>query len=138
MREYGPCPFGASTLVAFRKRFSEQDLAAILEASVPKAATEKRDDADEGNDPPNSGTLLLDTTRCSADITYPQDIDLLNQAREKTMDTLCEAAEQKKPRTYRKCARTACSWTPPAAARASPPSGRSSTCSSPSRTTTLS
>lgn len=107
MREYGPCPFGASTLVAFRKRFSEQDLAAILEASVPKAATEKQDDADEGNDPPNSGTLLLDTTRCSADITYPQDIDLLNQAREKTMDTLCEAAEQKKPRMYRKCARTA-------------------------------
>ena len=24
MKEYGPCPFGASTLVAFRKRFSEE------------------------------------------------------------------------------------------------------------------
>ena len=29
MKEYGPYPFGASTPVAFRKRFSEQDLAAI-------------------------------------------------------------------------------------------------------------
>ncbi len=35
MKEYGPCPFGASTLVAFRKRFSEEDMAALLEASVP-------------------------------------------------------------------------------------------------------
>ncbi len=37
MKEYGPCPFGASTLVAFRKRFSEEEMAALLEASVPKA-----------------------------------------------------------------------------------------------------
>lgn len=106
MKEYGPCPFGASTLVAFRKRFSEEDLAAILEASVPKA--EKKDDSDEGNDPPNSGTLILDATCCPADITYPQDIDLLNQAREKaekTVDELCGQAEQKKPRMYRKRAR---------------------------------
>ncbi len=40
MKEYGRCPFGASTLVAFRKRFSEEDLAVILEASVPKPETE--------------------------------------------------------------------------------------------------
>ena len=31
----------ASTLVAFRKRFSEENLAAILEASVPKVGREK-------------------------------------------------------------------------------------------------
>ena len=42
MKEYGPCPFGASTLVAFRKRFSEKDLAVILEASVPQRDTEKK------------------------------------------------------------------------------------------------
>ena len=94
----------ASTLVAFRKRFSEEDLAAILEASVPKVGREKQDDSDDKNDPPNSG----DATCCPADIAYPQDIDLLNQAREKaekTVDELCKAAGQKKPRMYRKRAR---------------------------------
>ena len=108
MKEYGPCPFRASTLVSFRKRFSEEDLAAILEASVPKAETEKPDDSDDGNDSSNSGTLVLDATCCPADIAYPQDIDLLNQAREnaeKTVDELCEATGQKRPRMYRKRAR---------------------------------
>lgn len=62
MKEYGPCPFGASTLVAFRKRFSERDMAAILEASVPKAEKEEKEDSDNDNDPPNSGTLVLDAT----------------------------------------------------------------------------
>ena len=106
MKEYGPCPFGASTLVAFRKRFSEEDLALILEASIPKA--EKTDDPDDRNDPPNSGTLILDATCCPADIAYPQDIDLLDQAREKaekTVDELCKQTGQKKPRMYRKRAR---------------------------------
>lgn len=108
MKEYGPCPFGASTLVAFRKRFSEKDLAALLEATVPKAEAEEKDDSDDGKDPPNSGTLVLDATCCPADIAYPQDIDLLNQAREKaeqTVDELCELTGQKKPRMYRKRAR---------------------------------
>ena len=108
MKEYGPCPFGASTLVAFRKRFSEKDLAVILEATVPKREAEEKDDADDGNDSPNSGTLILDATCCPADIAYPQDINLLNQAREKaekTVDELCEMAGQKKPRMYRKRAR---------------------------------
>ncbi len=106
MKEYGPCPFGASTLVAFRKRFSEEDMAVILEASVPKE--EKKEDPDDGNEPPNNGTLILDATCCPADIAYPQDVDLLNQAREKvekTVDELCECSGQKKPRMYRQCAR---------------------------------
>ncbi len=104
--KYGPCPFGASTPVAFRKRFSEKDMAALLETSVPKE--EKKDDSDDGNDPPNSGTLILDATCCPADIAYSQDVDLLNQAREtveKTADELCEQTARKKPRMYRRCAR---------------------------------
>jgi len=106
IKECGPCPFGASTLVAFRKRFSEEDMAAILEASIPKE--EKKEDPDDGDDPPNRGTLILDANCCPADIAYPQDVDLLNQAREKvekTVDELCRQTEQKKPRMYRKCAR---------------------------------
>jgi len=82
MKEYGPCPFGASTLVAFRKRFSEEDMAAILDASVPKE--KKKEDPDDGDDPPNSGTLILDATCCPADITYPQDVDLLVNASAET------------------------------------------------------
>ena len=108
MKEYGSCPFGASTLVAFRKRFSEEDLAAILEASIPKPETEQTDDSDDGNDPPNSGTLILDAICCPADIAYPQDINLLNQVREKaekTVEELCEQTGRKKLRMYRRRAR---------------------------------
>ena len=43
MKEYGPCPYGASTLVAFRKRFREKNIAVILEASIPNAEKEKDD-----------------------------------------------------------------------------------------------
>lgn len=106
MKEYGPCPFGASTLVAFRKRFSEEDLAAILEASIPE--TRKEDPDHDDGDPPNSGTLILDATCCPADIAYPQDVHLLNQVREKleqTVDEICKSACKKKPRMYRQRAR---------------------------------
>jgi len=107
MKKYGPCPFGASTLVAFRKRFGEEDMAAPLEASVPKPEAEKQDDKDDPgdrNDPPNSGTLILDAACCPANIAYPQDADLLNRARE-TVDELCRQTGQKKPRMYRRRAR---------------------------------
>lgn len=105
MKEYGPCPFGASTLVAFRKRFSEEDMMAILEASIPQS--EKRE-GDDDKDPPNSGTLVLDATCCPADIAYPQDVDLLNQAREQlenTVDEICKTTGHQKPRMYRQRAR---------------------------------
>ena len=106
MKEYGPCPFGASTLVAFRKRFREEDLTAILEASIPQP--EKSGGDGDNNDPPNSGTLVLDAACCPADIAYPQDVNLLNQAREKlerTVDEICENTGKKKPGMYRWCAR---------------------------------
>ena len=102
------CPFGASTMVAFRKRFSPEDIARILEATVPESEQESDDGGDDDQDPPNSGTLTLDATCCPADIAYPQDINLLNEAREKleeTIDEICESNSLAKPRTYRKCAR---------------------------------
>lgn len=110
MKEYGStCPFGASTMVAFRKRFSPEDIAEIMEATIPKPegpSEESRDDDDR--DPPNSGTLTMDATCCPADIAYPQDIELLNGARvqlEQVIDQVCEEHGLKKPRTYRKKAR---------------------------------
>lgn len=47
----------------------------------------------------------MDAICCPVDIAYPQDIDFLNQAREKTADELCALAGQKKLRMYRKRAR---------------------------------
>ena len=108
MKEYGPCPFGASTLAAFRKRFREEDMAVILDASIPKAEKEENDGGTDDGDRPNSGTLVLDATCCPADIAYPQDVNLLNRAREKleqTVDEICKAAGERKPRMYRKRAR---------------------------------
>lgn len=61
---------------------------------------------------PNQGTLILDATCIPADIKYPTDLGLLNEAREKLeeiIDTLyCVGGKQeKKPRTYRQTARKA-------------------------------
>ena len=110
MKEYGSsCPFGASTMVAFRKRFSPEDIAEILEATIPKpdgAGNSERNDDDQ--DPPNGGTLTMDATCCPADIAYPQDIELLNGVREQlecVIDQVCDGYGLKKPRTYRKRAR---------------------------------
>ena len=115
MKEYSSkAPFGASTMVEFRRRFSEEAVAAILEASIPK---KKRDDDESGNQDgdgtqseelKNSGTLLMDATCCPADIAFPQDFQLLNQARELLEDIVREISKAhgwKTPRMYSKIAR---------------------------------
>ena len=51
---------------------------------------------------------MLDATCAPQHIAFPQDINLLNEAREKLekiIDTICEENGLKKPRTYRKIAR---------------------------------
>jgi hypothetical protein len=60
--------------------------------------------------PPNKGTVLMDATCAPADVAYPTDLNLLNEAREKLeaiIDTLHEPVIGKaaKPRTYREKAR---------------------------------
>lgn len=60
----------------------------------------------------NKGKLILDATCAPADIAYPTDLGLLNEAREKLehiIDVLHEPhkGKQQKPRTYRKRARKA-------------------------------
>jgi IS5 family transposase len=62
------------------------------------------------SEPPNQGTLILDATCTPADIHFPTDLGLLNEAREKLdeiIDTLHKASAggQKRPRTYRQKAR---------------------------------
>lgn len=63
--------------------------------------------------PANKGALIVDATACPQDISYPADLNLLNDAREKSedlIDVLYDKVklldEQKpKPRTYREIAR---------------------------------
>lgn len=122
MKQYtSKAPFGASTMVDFRKRFPPEAVAAILEASMPKKAQKKDDDhskptggggkeaeVTEEETPQNEGTLLMDATCCPADITFPQDFQLLNHARELLEDivrAICRDNRRKMPRMYAKRAR---------------------------------
>ena len=108
-------PFDASMYVYFRKRISDEILSQINEAVIAASIAKKKDaasttDANDDEDPPkNSGKLIIDATCTPADIRYPTDLSLLNEAREKTeriIDVLWEHRHgncgfKKKPRTYR-------------------------------------
>lgn len=117
-------PFDPSLMVRFRKRFSAKKLNAINEDICKQ---DKKDDdeppatgggpgqevpsQEASNEiPDNKGKLIMDATCVPADIHYPTDLSLLNEAREKTeaiIDILYEPLRGRidKPRTYRKVAR---------------------------------
>jgi hypothetical protein len=97
--------FNASMMVHFRKRIGMELINKINKEMVKKfegVVSEKKE---------NEGQLLLDATCTPADIKYPTDIEILNEAREKTEETIDElykqiqGKEKKKPRTYRVAAR---------------------------------
>ena len=105
-------PFDPSLYVHFRKRFSSEQLNQINE-SIVKAERKRRkdhnDDADASSGG-NKGKLAIDATCAPADIRYPTDISLLNEAREKSEQIIDELfthlkGSRKKPRTYRRIAR---------------------------------
>ena len=127
MKEYeSKSPFGASTMVEFRKRFSPEDIAKILEASIPKkekprdngrekgegnGGSSSNEDEPTGKEDKTSGpkgTLILDATCCPADIAFPQDFQLLNHGRELlegVIRKICREQGIKVPRMYSKTAR---------------------------------
>ena len=126
-------PFDPSLFVEFRKRMGIEQINAINEKIL--GVSKKHDDSsfeDEGEsgnsggptkevniqaketnkDAPllaNKGKLITDATACPQDIAYPTDLNLLNDAREKSellIDTLYSPQLHKsKPRTDRKEAR---------------------------------
>ena len=118
-------PFVPSLLVEFRKRLSEDVLNEINEMIIEYNSQQDNDDSDDvsGNggqpdqqDPANdseektenSGTLILDATCAPQNIKYPQDIELLNEVREKLEDMLCRVSDKYgfyRPRMYRQKAR---------------------------------
>jgi transposase, IS5 family len=118
-------PFDPSMMVHFRRRFSKEELCRINEliaergkAMVIEAVAARQDD-DDSDDPgagagsqlsiddfvkpadwpegKNWGTLSIDASCTPADITYPTDLKLLNEARESTeriIDDLCEQSSE--------------------------------------------
>jgi IS5 family transposase len=78
-------PFVPSLMVEFRKRFNEEIIREINDMMFKPEPLQKTENKDDNTpEPPNNGTLILDATCTPADITYPQDINLCNEAREKT------------------------------------------------------
>ena len=104
-------PFDPSLMVYFRKRLTPEVLGEINEMilrDAAKAAERKNDDDNDDDGSGNSGTLTIDATCAPSNIRYPQDVSLLNEAREnaeKLLDILHDPADGKKPRSYRKRAR---------------------------------
>lgn len=102
-------PFDPSLMVYFRKRLTPEILGEINELVIENATKEEstKDDDDQPK-PQNQGTMIVDATCAPSQIKFPQDTELLNQAREcteKLIDEIHNPAEGKKPRTYRKQAR---------------------------------
>lgn len=109
-------PFDHSLMTHFRKRFDKDTLRDINESIVRNALEQddlKQEKTHDGNDddtPSNKGKLIVDATCTPADVAYPTDLNLLNEAREKTeaiIDTMHAPliGKSKKPRTYRRKAR---------------------------------
>jgi transposase, IS5 family len=115
-------PFESSMMVHFRKRISGEMVCRINEQMVTGVTSNRVEQTEagaclvpeEGKEerlPPHQGKLIVDASCAPADITYPTDLKLLNEAREKTEAIIDELYAQlkdqlgQKPRTYRHKAR---------------------------------
>ena len=107
-------PFVPSLLVEFRKRLTDEILAEINEMIAEYNSPQNPppcggDDPDSGDsETDNRGTLILDATCVPQQISYPQDVNLLNEARENLeaiLDEICYEYNYYKPRMYRQKAR---------------------------------
>lgn len=115
-------PFDASTMTWFRKRLTPEMLAEVNSYIINGGKKSKDDDdhrehgqtgrcnGEENIVIENKGTLILDATCAPADIKFPTDVSLLNEAREKLENMVTSLHQQstqgKKPRTYKKRARS--------------------------------
>lgn len=105
-------PFDPSLFVEFRKRLSIDKINELNEKIIKQTQESNNKDSENKNeDPPtHKGKMITDATACPQDIAYPTDLNILNDAREKSeqiIDALFEqqTGEKTKPRTYRKIAR---------------------------------
>jgi transposase, IS5 family len=122
-------PFDPSLFVDFRKRLGAEQINRINEKILGLANEEQIPSEDNTGKAPvdmkqeskdaqqevlsekaaNEGRLIVDATACPQDIRYPTDLDLLNDAREKSEELIdhlfCSSMHLVKPRTYREIAR---------------------------------
>lgn len=115
-------PFVPSLLVEFRKRLTEEVMIDINEMIISYNLPDDHSDNDDnhsdksGNDDgsdeydisQNSGTMIVDATCVPQNIKYPQDVNLLNEAREKLeqlIKKICSKYNFCAPRTYCRNAR---------------------------------
>ena len=125
-------PFVPSLLVEFRKRLTEDVLNEVNEIIISSAMSNGKNDGDDSSghnddddnsggkktentdtikneaEEKNSGTLILDATCAPQNIEYPQDVNLLNECREKLekiIDKICYEWGYYTPRMYRENAR---------------------------------
>ena len=111
-------PFEASMMVYFRERIDinlvkkiNQKMVNNFTQKTEEEEKAKKKEESEVEETKNKGKLILDATAAPADITYPNDLRILNAARkqsEKILDSLHQNRKNKldkKPRTYRKKAR---------------------------------
>lgn len=102
-------------MVEFRKRLNDRILGEINEMIIdfngsddPGPGSGSGDGDPAGNAEGNSGTLILDAMCAPQNIAFPQDVNLLNKAREDLeamIDVLCHEYNYYKPRLYRQNAR---------------------------------
>jgi hypothetical protein len=110
-------PFDASLFVEFRKRLGLEQINALnekilqtkLEIERKKSSKKDGDNQDRGISILHKGSLIIDATACPQDISFPTDLNLLNDAREKSEQLMDFAFEfsnlEVKPRNYREIAR---------------------------------
>jgi len=126
-------PFDPSLFVEFRKRLGIEQINSInekilgLSPSSSKPSSDISSDKNDSDDtmseagpampeqvptevvPTNKGRLITDATACPQDIAYPTDLNLLNDAREKSEELIDKLFDAElhgvKPRTYREVAR---------------------------------
>lgn len=119
--------FDPSLFVTLRKRMGADVFEAMNQAILDLAQRSQRtkgkpmtqgqaedQDQDQGQEPPSpshKGMLKIDATVAPQKIAFPTDLNLLNQARERTQEMIDAFSKHlglaKKPRTYRKNARKA-------------------------------
>ena len=122
-------PFDASLFVDFRKKLGLETINAInekivfLKSKLEKQSADSPEDQDsstddgegEGEEQPKESTthrgkVIFDATCCPQDISYPTDLNLLSDSREKAEELIDFLYDRNlhgevKPRTYRKEAR---------------------------------
>ena len=108
-------PFVPSLLVEFRKRLTDDILGEINEMIIayntpddPTPGGGSNPDTTETDTVENNGTLILDATCAPQNISFPQDVNLLNEARENLegiVDDICRRFDYYVPRMYRRNAR---------------------------------